>query len=653
MLFTKCFLEPTHIAIAQIISGLDRISFLIVAKTFNKMPCFNFKNVTHQILYEKKEEIHRYMLSCDAVQAIYDGQIAFDAFQLAKRYKKPFILSFHGGFDTNAKIHRQSLKAITQSIAENADLVTVVTKLDVFRLKNIGISRYIEVIPVPIDYSIIPQKQKIDTQSIIAIGRLIPKKGFDTAILALKYLPETMTLTIIGTGPELNYLRDVVYENRLHKRVEFTGFLPLPNMLERLSRAAILVHPAQVAEDGNAEGIPQVVIWAQAMGIPVICGDSGSLRDAIIDGCNSHLVPPKDPEMMANKIMEVINKVSQIGILKTAQSQIFARHNLTSVVGTWETMYNSVKANAKIKSNILDPLEIILQKRPKAFNQALAAALSIAQFNNGKLELMESGGQGVIFLITNPNSVPAILKVANIFSEKKSDISQAVYRIKREGDILFELCKRGCTEVPKLYFLDSEGRFLVREYFDGVTLQEAAPRFSPTEIAVLLPKLISFCEALSNIFHRNLPGPYVIRDFKPKNIVVVNSSEIQYKLIDVGSVRPAGHRPKSPQSKIRLGSRNWLYWAPELLQSKGTYSDDRSDYFSFGATAFYLLAGHSPFSNSEPDESLYLDKYMKEYESLMRELEILCYDLDLPHHLILRIYNWLHPLPSHRKIDNG
>jgi serine/threonine-protein kinase len=262
--------------------------------------------------------------------------------------------------------------------------------------------------------------------------------------------------------------------------------------------------------------------------------------------------------------------------------------------------------------------------------------------------LIESGGQGVILLATKHNSPPLVLKVANVLTDNLKETDIAYHRIKREGDILLELISRHCKDVPVLRYLDPEGRFLIRDYCPGCTLQEAVLRLFPEERAALLPELMSFCRRLAYVFHRSGPNTFVIRDFKPKNLIIDISNSSQLMLIDVGSARISGHRPKTPQSKIRMGTRNWLYWSPELLLSQGLQADEKSDYFSFGATAFYLITGHSPFSNSEPNSSLFLHQYMIEYETVINEWHAACSSLYVPIQIESLISTWLHPLPEHR-----
>src|SRR6185436_18875327 len=219
-LFTQNFLEPTHYAIAQVLAGLDQNQYYVYAKRFMDKDFFTIPNIYKRTIYTDPDAANIDLCKPDIIHAIYDGTTAFRAAHLAKQAGIPFLLSFHGGFDTNAKIHDERYKLPTRMITEQAEVVTVVGESDVNRLKQIGVKKKIKIVPVPIDLKMIPKNEsKRDKNSLCIIGRLIPKKGIDTSLKILAALPGSYYLNVIGDGPQALYLKQLAVSLKINHRV--------------------------------------------------------------------------------------------------------------------------------------------------------------------------------------------------------------------------------------------------------------------------------------------------------------------------------------------------------------------------------------------------------------------------------------------------
>jgi len=301
-LFTHHFLEPTHHAIAQVIEGLTHCAFTVYAKRFENH--FRLPNVVDRITYRKGVAPGLSSEFFDVAHAVYDGKTAIRAAMASQEAKLPFVLSYHGGFDVHVKIHDPRYREATRLITEAAAAVTVPCRGDIDRLRAIGVQRSIRVVPVPIDFSRLPVATRIEGRRLVAVSRLVPKKGVDIAISALVRLP-TYELIVVGDGELRSQLEEHARDVGVRERVRFLGLLPLDSVLELLRSAFALVHPARIAPDGNAEGTPQAVLWAQAMGVPVIASRSGSLEEIVEDGRNGRLVPTEDPDGIAIAVKEL------------------------------------------------------------------------------------------------------------------------------------------------------------------------------------------------------------------------------------------------------------------------------------------------------------------------------------------------------------
>jgi glycosyltransferase involved in cell wall biosynthesis len=144
---------------------------------------------------------------------------------------------------------------------------------------------------------------------LLAVGRLIPKKGFHVLIEAcdiLRRRGHMFKCLIVGSGPELPQLILGVKEAKLEESVHFLGDKRYDEYLSLLVPHRILVQPSVVAKDGDHDGVPTVVLEAMARGLIVIATSVGGIPEVIVDGRNGFLVPPNDP----NKLAECIEKIT-------------------------------------------------------------------------------------------------------------------------------------------------------------------------------------------------------------------------------------------------------------------------------------------------------------------------------------------------------
>jgi glycosyltransferase involved in cell wall biosynthesis len=108
------------------------------------------------------------------------------------------------------------------------------------------------------------------TSEILVVGRLIPWKAGMLALAAFKRVASPgAILTFLGTGPEEGRLRRAVIRWGLSERVTFEGSIARDVLLERISRAGAVLHPAVHEENSMAVG------EALALGTPVVCIDRG------------------------------------------------------------------------------------------------------------------------------------------------------------------------------------------------------------------------------------------------------------------------------------------------------------------------------------------------------------------------------------------
>ena len=145
---------------------------------------------------------------------------------------------------------------------------------------------------------------------IIAVGRLIPKKGFGDLIRTCALLLErgkSFRCEIIGEGPLENQLRGQIDELCLQNNVELAGAKPQTQLRRRLAAANVFVLPSVIDPDGGMDNLPTVIMEAMATGLPVVSTNIGGIPEMIIENETGFLVQPSDTAAMADAIETVIN----------------------------------------------------------------------------------------------------------------------------------------------------------------------------------------------------------------------------------------------------------------------------------------------------------------------------------------------------------
>jgi glycosyltransferase involved in cell wall biosynthesis len=145
---------------------------------------------------------------------------------------------------------------------------------------------------------------------IVAVGRLIAKKGFADLIRACGLLAESgksFQCEIIGEGPLEKELRAQIDQLNLQDRVALSGAKPQREIRQRLGAASVFVLPSVVDAYGGMDNLPTVIMEAMATGLPVISTDIGGIPEMVVQNQTGFLVRPGDPVRLAGAIEKVID----------------------------------------------------------------------------------------------------------------------------------------------------------------------------------------------------------------------------------------------------------------------------------------------------------------------------------------------------------
>jgi serine/threonine-protein kinase len=205
-------------------------------------------------------------------------------------------------------------------------------------------------------------------------------------------------------------------------------------------------------------------------------------------------------------------------------------------------------------------------------------------------EKLGAGGMGEVFLAEH-----RFLKrdcAIKLIRDDATDDSNAIARFESEVQATARMTHPNTIEIYDYGHTDDGTFYYAMEYLPGMNLQEMVEQFGPLPPERVIHLLRQVCGALREAHAAGL----VHRDIKPGNIFSAERGGIydMAKLLDFGlvkSLRPQDRSLKLTIDGALVGSP--LYAAPEMtLDGK---SDARSDIYSLGATAFYLLTGRAVF----------------------------------------------------------
>jgi len=149
-----------------------------------------------------------------------------------------------------------------------------------------------------------------DPPLIVAIGRLIAKKGFANLIRACALLVEhgrSFRCEIFGEGPLENQLRGQIEESGLKELVQLPGAKPQHEIRKCLARARVFVMPSVPEAEGGMDNLPTVIMEAMATALPVVSTRIGGIPEMVVESETGSLVEPDDVVALAGAIEEVIN----------------------------------------------------------------------------------------------------------------------------------------------------------------------------------------------------------------------------------------------------------------------------------------------------------------------------------------------------------
>ena len=173
---------------------------------------------------------------------------------------------------------------------------------------------------------------KGDGPTVLFVGRLEPRKGLTYLVRAfLRLKPAFPRLRLLVVGRDDRHQRDkamAMVPPRLRPDLVFVGSVPQADLPSYYASADVFCAPSL---GGESFGI--VLAEAMAVGLPVVCSDIGGYRDVVRDGADGLLVPPRDPEALADALAGLLDNPARLAAMGEAAAATARRYAWPVVAG--------------------------------------------------------------------------------------------------------------------------------------------------------------------------------------------------------------------------------------------------------------------------------------------------------------------------------
>lgn len=145
--------------------------------------------------------------------------------------------------------------------------------------------------------------------SLLTVARIIKKKGLPTVYHALRKLADRgidFTHELIGDGDDRDEILALISELKLENRCRWLGTLAHDKVLQQFRRSDCFVLGCEIAEDGDRDGIPNVIVESLAMGVPVVSTNVSAIPEILIGGKTGLTVDQKNPAALADAMQQIL-----------------------------------------------------------------------------------------------------------------------------------------------------------------------------------------------------------------------------------------------------------------------------------------------------------------------------------------------------------
>lgn len=272
----------------------------------------------------------------------------------SEKYNTPFVVHAHGldvFSDVDYKEAKNCKKIVDASalVYEKANAIAGVSRKTLDNIQaRVDINGKDFVVYNGVDVeAFLPNPQKAQPLKLISIGNLIPLKGHDYTLRALRRFVDAgytdVECTIVGRGYLMDDLKALAKELDIEKYVRFLGYIPYENVAKALGDSDVFVLPSYY------EALGCVYLEAMSCGLPTIGCYGNGIDEIIEDGKNGFLVEPKNVDALVKCFIALTEKELRENIGRTARESVIDHyqwmHSAKSLVEIYEALIDEKGKN--------------------------------------------------------------------------------------------------------------------------------------------------------------------------------------------------------------------------------------------------------------------------------------------------------------------
>ncbi|MDX9755174.1 MAG: glycosyltransferase [bacterium] len=247
--------------------------------------------------------------------------------------------------DYTNPLHGWLAHAFNNALLRRASAVQVISPQLVQYLSQLRKPpRRIDFIPNGVDVSqFSPDDDQTTTDTVVigSTGRLEPIKGYDLLIEAFATIHAhypSAQLVLVGNGSQEAVLRDLARQLQIETHVHFSGYMA--DVCPALAQFTLFVCSS------HSEGVPNALLEAMAMGLPIISTQVGGIS-SILSEREAVLIPPGDPRALADAMLCLLGESERRWRLgQAARARAEAEFSVQSMVNRVMQMYDEVIQNS-------------------------------------------------------------------------------------------------------------------------------------------------------------------------------------------------------------------------------------------------------------------------------------------------------------------
>jgi glycosyltransferase involved in cell wall biosynthesis len=188
-----------------------------------------------------------------------------------------------------------------------------------------------------------------DPLRILCVGRAVEKKGHDILLEALGRLPENLNWRLwhVGGGELRDTLRVQAERLGIADRVEWFGALPQGEVIERYRKADLFALASRVGDDGDRDGLPNVLMEAQSQALVCVATGVSAIPELIVDGETGVLVPSEDADALSAAIADLAqNPERRLFLGRSGETRVRGMFSFTAGVDRLIEKFGAADASA-------------------------------------------------------------------------------------------------------------------------------------------------------------------------------------------------------------------------------------------------------------------------------------------------------------------